>query len=110
MPLAESNDRLVAPLECHAGDTLWPLSISHTHNHQTGSGIFNSSTVIFHNTQSVGISLLMWLYGAIVALTGVVLYIELGLTIPRWSLKDGKKTSTPRSGGELPYVRTAKTC
>jgi hypothetical protein len=73
-------------------------------NRMIGSGIFNSSTVVFYNTQSIGVSLLMWLYGVAMALSGLVLYIELGLTIPRYQLKDGTKISTPRSGAELVYV------
>lgn len=75
-------------------------------NRMIGSGIFNSSSVVFYNTQSIGVSLLMWLYGVIMALSGLVLYIELGLTIPRWQLSDGTKISTPRSGAELVYVST----
>lgn len=73
-------------------------------NRMTGSGIFNSSSVVFYNTQSIGVSLLMWLYGVAMTLSGLVLYIELGLTIPRWTLADGTKISTPRSGAELVYV------
>jgi hypothetical protein len=73
-------------------------------NRMIGSGIFNSSSVVFYNTQSIGASLLMWLYGVVMALSGLVLYIELGLTIPRWQLRDGTKISTPRSGAELVYV------
>jgi hypothetical protein len=73
-------------------------------NRLIGSGIFNSGSVIFYNTQSIGASLLIWLYGVVMALSGVLLYIELGLTVPRWQLRDGTKISTPRSGAELVYV------
>ncbi len=73
-------------------------------NRMTGSGIFTSSSVIFSNTQSIGASLLIWLYGVAMALSGLVLYIELGLTIPRLRLPDGNRISTPRSGAELVYV------
>ena len=73
-------------------------------NRLIGSGIFNSSSVIFYNTQSIGASLLIWLYGVVMAMSGVLLYIELGLTVPRWQLRDGTKISTPRSGAELVYV------
>ncbi|KAK3901884.1 amino acid permease-domain-containing protein [Staphylotrichum tortipilum] len=72
-------------------------------NRMIGSGVFNSSSVIFYNTQSIGASLLMWLYGAATALSGLLLYIELGLTIPRWELGNGNWISTPRSGAELVY-------
>ena len=77
-------------------------------NRLIGSGIFNSSSVIFYNTQSIGASLLIWLYGVIIALSGILLYIELGLTVPRWQLRDGTKISTPRSGAELVYVNTTE--
>lgn len=73
-------------------------------NRMTGSGIFNSSSVIFYNTQSIGVSLLIWLYGMVMAISGLILYIELGLTVPRWRLPNGIEMSTPRSGAELVYV------
>lgn len=76
-------------------------------NRMIGSGIFNSSAVVFYNTQSIGVSMLLWLYGVVLALSGLVLYIDLGLTVPRYELPDGTKISTPRSGGELPYVSVA---
>ncbi len=73
--------------------------------HLSGTGIFNSGAIIFSNTQSIGISLIFWLLGAILALAGVVVYVELGLTIPRWPFgADGEKLSTPRSGESLNYV------
>ncbi|KAK0703923.1 amino acid permease-domain-containing protein [Lasiosphaeria miniovina] len=74
-------------------------------NRLIGSGIFNSSSVIFSNTQSIGISLLFWLYGLTMAISGTIVYIELGLTVPRYRLGDGtSKISVVRSGGELPYL------
>lgn len=76
-------------------------------NRMIGSGIFNASSQIFYNTQSVAVTLLLWLCGVAVALSGIILYIELGLTVPRWQRPDGTKISTPRSGGELPYVSLA---
>ncbi|KAK0705467.1 amino acid permease-domain-containing protein [Lasiosphaeris hirsuta] len=74
-------------------------------NRLIGSGIFNSSSVIFSNTQSIGISLFFWLYGLTMAISGTIVYIELGLTVPRYRLGDGtSKISVVRSGGELPYL------
>ena len=73
----------------------------------TGTGVFNSAGIVFPNTQSIGLSLLLWVFGALFALSGVVVYIELGLTIPRWPFgPDGEKISTPRSGDALNYVST----
>lgn len=73
-------------------------------NRMIGSGIFNATSVIFYNTQSIGIGLLLWFCGAALALSGVILYIELGLSIPRWPQPDGTVIATIRSGGELPYL------
>ena len=50
-----------------------------------GSGVFNSSAVVYSNTKSVGIASLLWLFGAAVAISGVIVYIELGLTLPQIS-------------------------
>jgi len=70
-----------------------------------GTGIFNSPSVIFTNTQSVGISLLLFGLGGITSLAGVMNYIEFGLTVPRWPFgANGEKVSTPRSGDNLNYV------
>lgn len=78
-------------------------------NRMIGSGVFNSSGVIFHNAQSVGIAMMLWFLGAVVAISGIVLYIELGLTIPRYQLGEGKeKTPVVQSGGELPYVSAVR--
>ncbi|KAH8649408.1 amino acid permease-domain-containing protein [Tricladium varicosporioides] len=73
-------------------------------NRMIGTGIFNSASIVFTNTQSIGLSLLLWAFGAILALAGVIVYIELGLTIPRWPFgPNGEKISTPRSGDAKNY-------
>jgi hypothetical protein len=70
-----------------------------------GTGVFNSASIVFPNTQSIGLSLILWVCGAIFALAGVIVYIELGLTIPRWPFgPNGEKISTPRNGDALNYV------
>ena len=46
---------------------------------------------------------MLWFYGAVLALSGIMVYIELGLTIPQYFIH-GKWLPTPRSGGELNYV------
>jgi hypothetical protein len=72
---------------------------------QIGSGIFTSASIVFLNTQSIGLSLILWVIGAIFALSVVIVFIELGLTIPRWPFgPNGEKMSTPRSGDALNYV------
>ena len=59
-------------------------------------------------TQSPGITLLLWVVGAVYALAASYLYLELGLHIPRFVI-DGEEMGVPRSGGELNYVRVVNT-
>jgi amino acid transporter len=74
------------------------------YNRMIGSGIFNSAAVVFYNTQSIGLGILLWFCGALLTLSGMLIYIELGLSIPRWTQPNGTSIATPRSGGELPYL------
>jgi Amino acid permease len=69
-----------------------------------GSGIFNSPGTVMRGTQSVGVSLLFWAAGAIYAITGTYLYVELGLTIPYYK---ELRAGVPRSGGTLNYLQHA---
>jgi len=54
-------------------------------------------------TESVGITLLFWLAGAIYTIAGSHLNIEFGLSTPRYEF-EGKWQGIPRSGGTLNYV------
>lgn len=56
-----------------------------------GSGIFATPGVIVHGVGSVGLSLTLWLLGAIVAACGLAVSMELGCMLPR-------------SGGEKVYL------
>jgi hypothetical protein len=69
-----------------------------------GTGIFRTPWTVMQATQSTGITLLFWLLGALTALSGTVLYIEFGLTIPR-HLINGKIEPVVRNGGDMNYVR-----
>ncbi|EIW55488.1 amino acid transporter [Trametes versicolor FP-101664 SS1] len=60
-------------------------------NRVIGTGIFATPSVILRSSGSVGLSLVMWLLGATVALCGTAVYIELG-------------TGLPRNGGEKNYL------
>lgn len=60
-------------------------------NRVIGTGIFATPSVILRTSGSVGLSLTMWLLGAVVAACGTAVYIELG-------------TGIPRSGGEKNYL------
>ncbi|KUJ09194.1 uncharacterized protein LY89DRAFT_598930 [Mollisia scopiformis] len=96
--------KIVAKLPREASRMGYYATICLIFNRMIGTGIFNSPSVVFTNTQSIGLSLILWAIGGIMALAGVIVYIELGLTIPRWPLgSDGTKISTPRSGDVLNY-------
>jgi hypothetical protein len=65
---------------------------------------------VFNGTGSVGASLLMWSFGAVVATCGLLVWLELGLSVPLRNVQvmPGifERKSVPRSGGEKNYVRT----
>jgi hypothetical protein len=75
-------------------------------NRSIGSGIFVTPALILRGTGSVGASLLLWAAGAVIATSGLLVWLELGLSVPRQRVRDGSKKSVPRSGGEKNYVRT----
>ncbi|RDA89797.1 hypothetical protein CP533_3327, partial [Ophiocordyceps camponoti-saundersi (nom. inval.)] len=53
--------------------------------------VFSTPSAIFAATGSVGISLMLWLFGGVLAFCGLSVYLEFGLAIPR-------------SGGEKNYL------
>ena len=60
------------------------------------------------HTKSIGVAMLFWLAGAIIALAGTIVFVEFGLAIPRL-----QGQSIPRNGGEKNYVSyhiTAQCC
>jgi hypothetical protein len=58
-----------------------------------------------HDTRSVGVTLIFWLLGSIATIAGTLVFIEYGLTIPRWYLTSSDaKVYTPHSGGEFNYL------
>lgn len=69
-----------------------------------GSGIFVSPILILRGTGSVGVSLLTWVAGGLVAMCGLLVWLELGLSIPQVTVPGGELKSVPRSGGEKNYV------
>ncbi|KAH8593103.1 amino acid/polyamine transporter I [Bisporella sp. PMI_857] len=74
-------------------------------NKMIGTGIFDTPSSIMYDTHSVGFTLIFWLLGSIATLAGTFVFIEYGLTIPRWQLSSSDtKIFTPRSGGEFNYL------
>ena len=59
-----------------------------------GSGIYVAPHIILTYAGSFGVSLLLWLFGAVIAIFGSLCYVELGLL-------------TKRSGGEFLYLTKA---
>jgi hypothetical protein len=74
-------------------------------NRTIGSGIFVTPALVLRGTGSVGASLLLWAAGALTATSGLLVWLELGLSVPRQRVRGGNKRSVPRSGGEKNYVR-----
>lgn len=72
-------------------------------NFMIGTGIFETPRSIWLGTGSVSAALFMWCVGSLMAFAGLFVYLELGLTIPRYHVR-GKWRSVPRSGGEKNYV------
>ena len=68
-------------------------------NRSIGSGIFVTPALILKGTGSVGASLLLWAAGAVISTFGLLVWLELGLSVPRQRIRDGSKKSVPRSGG-----------
>ncbi|OCK89960.1 amino acid transporter [Cenococcum geophilum 1.58] len=80
-------------------------------NRTIGSGIFTAPSKILGGTGSPAAAILLWAFGGLVAMTGVLCWIELGLsvpvqTIPGYLTVSGKEEekSVPRSGGEKNFL------
>lgn len=60
-------------------------------NRIIGTGIFATPSAILALTGSVGMSLLVWVFGLVIAIAGTAVYLEFG-------------TAIPRNGGEKNYL------
>lgn len=60
-------------------------------NRMLGTGVFAVSSTIFTLSGSIGLALILWAVGAIIALSGLYVYMEFG-------------TAIPRNGGEKNYL------
>ena len=77
-------------------------------NRIIGTGIFETPKSVWLGTRSVSGALFMWCVGSLIAFSGLFMYLELGLTVPRYVVR-GEWRSVPRSGGEKNYVGSQKT-
>lgn len=83
-------------------------------NRTIGTGIYVMPAIALKATNSVRISLIFWSLGAIFGISGVLVWLELGLSIPKFRPADlglepqregeGAFECVPRSGGEKNYL------
>ncbi|KAI6307374.1 hypothetical protein MCOR29_009718 [Pyricularia oryzae] len=81
-----------SPLGYHVG---WMTIIFLNVNQMIGTGIFSTPATVLNRTGSVGLALIYWLIGVIMAIAGVCIYLELASYFPN------------RSGGEVVYLEQA---
>lgn len=62
-------------------------------NRVIGTGIFATPSTILSLSGSVGLSLIMWVVGTLIAMAGTAVYLEWGTAIPKYA-------SVPRLGLE----------
>lgn len=55
-------------------------------NRIIGTGIFATPSTILELSGSVGLSLIMWVAGTLIALAGTAVYLEWGTAIPRYAI------------------------
>ena len=72
-------------------------------NRMIGTGIFETPGTVWMSTRTSGGAIFMWVLGGLITYSGLAVYLELGLTVPRY-LVHGRWRSVPRSGGEKNYV------
>ncbi|KAL8898588.1 MAG: hypothetical protein Q9207_006621 [Kuettlingeria erythrocarpa] len=83
--------------------------------HSTGSGIFVTPAIVLRSTGSVGVSLLLWSFGTVIGMSALLVWLELGLSIPKFELPNRDENDTvqdagtslqcvPRNGGEKNYL------
>lgn len=72
------------------------------HYLEPGSGIFVLPALVLRATGSVGASLLLWTLGAVYGIAGLLVWLELGLSIPKFQPPDS--TNEPRWEGERPLI------
>lgn len=75
-------------------------------NRTIGSGIIITPALVLQCTGSIVGSLCVWVVGAILHFCGLLIWLELGLSIPFVRAKESDEwKSVPRSGGEKNYLQ-----
>ncbi|EXJ54526.1 hypothetical protein A1O7_09866 [Cladophialophora yegresii CBS 114405] len=73
-------------------------------NRMIGTGIFMTPARVVQGTGSTGATLMFWFAGVVYAFSGVHVYIEYGLNVPRRTIETTER-GVPRSGGDLNYLK-----
>ena len=74
-------------------------------NRVIGTGIFVQPGNILFLTGSSGVAILVWAFAGIITLLITLGWLELGLTVPRYFLGNGRdEVSVLRSGGDKNYA------
>ena len=92
-------------------DELW---LSQLNKWKLGTGVFITPAILLKALGSPGASLLLWSLGAITRMCSLLVWLEFGLSIPKFELPNRKDDdapaegvslqNVPRSGGEKNYV------
>lgn len=78
-----SNEPYVKPLDKGYKDIGYISALGLMVNRILGTGIFATPATIYNLSGSIGLSLILWVVGAIIALSGLYVYMEFGSAIPR---------------------------
>ena len=91
-----------------------PLSKLQLNKWKLGTGVFVTSAILLKATGSPGASLLLWTLGAITSICSLLVWLEFGLSIPKFELQNWDEADSPaegvswqnvpKSGGEKNYV------
>jgi len=74
-------------------------------NRTIGTGIFAQPSNVLYLTGSPSVAVILWVVGGLIILSIALSWLELGLTIPRFFVREmGRFRWGPRSGGDKNYL------
>jgi amino acid transporter len=74
-------------------------------NRTIGTGIFAQPSNVLYLTGSPSVAIILWIVGGLIILSITLSWLELGLTVPRYFVREiGDVRSAPRSGGDKNYL------